>query len=102
MTGTREAYLDKAKQCICGKRQEEYGTPEDNFNVIGLYWSAYLGRKITARDVANMMCLFKLGRITSGKGTEDSYVDLIGYAACAGEIYNRSIAAFNMKTNKNE
>lgn len=88
MTGTRESYLDKAKQCICGKRQEDYGTPENNFAVIGQYWSTYLKREITARDVANMMTLFKIGRITSGKGTEDSYVDLIGYAACAGEIFS--------------
>lgn len=90
---TREGYLDKAKHCICGKRQEDYGSPEDNFAVIGKYWSVYLGREITPLDVATMMSLFKLGRLTSGKGTEDSYIDLIGYAACAGEIFSTKEAA---------
>lgn len=84
----REDYLDNAKHCICGERQEDYGTPEDNFVVIGKYWSTYLGREITALDVATMMSLFKIGRLTSGKGTEDSYIDLIGYAACAGELFS--------------
>lgn len=33
-----------------------------------------------------MMALLKVARIYTGTGTEDSFVDLAGYAACAGEI----------------
>ena len=37
-------------------------------------------------DVAMMMALLKIARIQSGTGTDDSFVDLAGYAACGGEI----------------
>ena len=33
-----------------------------------------------------MMALLKIARIKSGTATEDSYIDLAGYAACGGEI----------------
>lgn len=33
-----------------------------------------------------MMALLKVARIKSGGGTEDSFVDLAGYAACGGEL----------------
>lgn len=42
---------------------------------------------ITPMDVAIMMTLFKLGRITTaGESTPDSFVDCCGYAAIAGEM----------------
>lgn len=40
---------------------------------------------ITAKDVAAMMGLLKVARIATGSNP-DSFVDLAGYAACAGEI----------------
>lgn len=83
----RAAILDKAKETVTGKREQDYGSPEDNFDIIARYWSTYLRiTTLSSRDVANMMCLFKLARLTTGKGTTDSYIDLAGYAACAGEI----------------
>lgn len=90
----RSETLDKAKATCTGQREQDYGTPEDNFAVIADYWNTYLNGKkgptiITAVDVAHMMCLFKMGRITTGTGTEDSYIDLAGYAACAAEIATR-------------
>ena len=33
-----------------------------------------------------MMALLKIARIKTGKATEDSFVDLAGYAACGAEI----------------
>jgi hypothetical protein len=88
----RDEILDTAKACVCGEREQDYGTPERNFGVIAEYWNAYLSAVLSHRvticeaDVAVMMCLFKIGRITTGVGTLDSFVDLAGYAACAGEI----------------
>lgn len=85
----RSEMLDKAKETVCGHREQDYGTPEDNFGIIAEYWNTYLmyrDGRLTAVDVANMMCLFKIGRITTGTGTEDSYIDLAGYAACGAEI----------------
>lgn len=82
----REEVLKQAEICVCGKRQQDYGNPEDNFGLIADLWSAYSGQKYTSVDVAMMMALLKMARIKSGTGTDDSFVDLAGYAACAGEI----------------
>lgn len=83
---TRAEILDTEKSMVTGQREQDYGTPEDNFSAIARLWSAYAGYTYSAEDVAIMMCLFKIGRITTGSGTDDSYIDLAGYAACAGEI----------------
>lgn len=81
----RPEILDKAKACVCGQRQEDYGSPESNFKTIAELWTTYCGHKFDAVDVAMMMALMKIARIKSGR-TEDSFVDLAGYAACGGEI----------------
>ena len=84
----REEILEQAKICVCGHRQSDYGTPEDNFNRIGKLWSAYMDINFTAKDVAIMMTLLKVARIKAGNSI-DSAIDLAGYAACAGEIYTK-------------
>ena len=83
---TRESILDTAKQMVCGHREQDYGSPENNFARIASLWSVYLDAPITPVDVAMMMALLKIARIKSGTGTADSFVDLAGYAACGGEI----------------
>ena len=81
----RKEILNAAEKCVCGEREQDYGTPEDNFGLIALLWSVYTGHSLTSKDVAMMMCLLKIARIKSGKSM-DSFVDLAGYAACAGGI----------------
>lgn len=93
----RAEILAEAEKCVCGKHEQEYGTPEDNFTTIGLLWSVYLRAAypdlqkglpingINAKDVATMMALLKVARIATGSN-QDSFVDLAGYAACAGEV----------------
>ena len=83
---TRPEILQKAETCVCGHREQEYGSPENNFQTIADLWRAYKGVDFTAVDVAMMMALLKIARIQSGTATEDSFVDLAGYAACGGEI----------------
>lgn len=82
----RAETLDRAKQCVCSQRENEYGSPEDNFRSIADFWTAYKGVDFTPNDVAMMMALLKIARIKTGCATEDSYVDLAGYAACGAEI----------------
>lgn len=88
----RTDYLDRADEVINGERQNQYGEPEDNFGVIADFWSAYFGHKInvTRADVANLMALMKIARLSSGTAKRDSYVDAIGYMAIGGEISERS------------
>lgn len=82
----RKETLEAAMKCVCGERQDQYGTPENNFRQIADLWRAYLHIEITPTDVAMMMSLLKIARIKSGSATEDSFVDLAGYAACGAEI----------------
>lgn len=91
----RKEILESAMCCVCGDREQDYGTPERNFELIGELWTAYLKAKclspeadicINGGDIATMMCLFKIARIATGRGKADSFIDLAGYAACAGEL----------------
>lgn len=86
---TREEILETAKKCVCGDRDKQYGPPENSFRLIARLWNAYLEDRMSvmldAKDVAVMMCLFKIARMmTSVK--DDNWIDLAGYAACGGEI----------------
>ena len=80
--------LKAAAECVCGSREEDYGSPGDNFAVIAALWTAYTGTDITPKDVAMMMALLKIARAKAG-GKPDTYVDLAGYAACGAEISAR-------------
>jgi hypothetical protein len=87
----RKQVLLEAEKCVCQSRQEEYGDLEDNFSRIAEFWNIYIGdkSKLDSDDVAIMMCLLKIARIASGQTKADNYIDLAGYAACAGEIATR-------------
>lgn len=81
----RREILTDAEACVCTDRNLMYGEAEDNFGMISRFWSAYLGISVTEYDVINMMILFKTARLaTAEKPSRDSYVDIAGYAACAG------------------
>lgn len=93
---TRAAVLEKARACVCGEREEDYGSPEDSFGCIAELWEAYLRAaciapdsvvRVTPTDVAMMMALLKIARVGTSfvGGTADSFVDLAGYAACSAE-----------------
>lgn len=91
---TRADILHAAEKCVCGQRETDYGTPEDNFETIAELWETYLRRAcvdeaggvyIDANDVAMMMALLKIARIAAGGGKADNWIDLAGYAACGAE-----------------
>lgn len=90
---TRAEILHAAEKCVCGQREQDYGTPEDNFKTIAELWEAYLNKactkgvnvRVEAKDVAVMMALLKIARIAAGGGKADSWIDLAGYAACGAE-----------------
>lgn len=90
---TRADILHAAEKCVCGQREQDYGTPEDNFETIAGLWEAYLNKactrgvnvRVEAKDVAVMMALLKIARIAAGGGKADSWIDLAGYAACGAE-----------------
>lgn len=88
--------LEKARACVCGEREQDYGSPEDSFGCIAELWEAYLRAacvspdsvvRVTPTDVAMLMALLKIARVGTScvGGTADSFVDLAGYAACGAE-----------------
>lgn len=82
----RSKCLQEAEKIVCNDRENIYGSPGDNFEMIARLWKAYLDWPVTADDVANMMILLKVARIETGEFNVDNYVDIAGYAACACEI----------------
>ena len=89
---TRKRVLREAEKCVCGQREHEYGVPEDSFNIIADLWAVYLkgcGVSIDfleSHDVAIMMALLKIARLSTNPQHMDSWVDGCGYFACGGEI----------------
>lgn len=92
----RKEVLEEAIRCVCTDRNEQYGEPEDSFEVIAGLWGSYVKNACTlgygeicigGGDVAIMMALFKIGRmITSADQKRDTFVDAAGYIACAAQI----------------
>lgn len=68
----RSEILEAARRCVCGEREQDYGTPENNFETIGLLWGVYLRAAhpeyakvmpingITAKDAGTMLALLTL------------------------------------------
>ena len=94
---TRKEILGAAAKCVCGQREEDYGTPEDNFKLIAELWTPVIKSCVSEwtdvcvppEAVALMMALVKVARLIKSPGHLDSWVDLAGYAACGGEIAGR-------------
>ena len=70
-------------------RGERYGEAADNLGLTAALWSDAFGANIDAIDVCNLMMLFKMSRAISGP-TEDTYADIAGYAALAGELLSEA------------
>lgn len=82
----RAQVLDTAKQYVTRDRQADHGNPESTFGLIAEFWSSYIGIRIGPADVAMLLGLLKVARQRSNPYHDDNYVDLAGYAACAGEL----------------
>lgn len=94
--------LKAAAECVCGSREEDYGSPEDNFRTIASLWNSYLygaglmenptphvWKGLKPKDVAAMLALLKVARIAGNRPKPDNWIDLAGYAACGAEISSR-------------
>ena len=93
MSISKEEILAKANELISKDRNETHGDAFKNHAEIAEFWNIFLDNKlrpmasITAQDVAVMMILLKISRSTQGeKFNIDNFIDMVGYAAIAGEI----------------
>ncbi len=71
--------LDEAGAVVDGPRRASYGSPAENHGRTAAMWSAYLGVKITARQVCMLNILQKVSR-DAHSARHDNLVDLCGYA----------------------
>jgi hypothetical protein len=92
MAKNREHFLREAEELINGPRAEDYGPALLNHERIATIWNvllrAKLLNKITPTEVTAMMIGLKLARLAEDMHKDDSWVDIIGYAALGGEISN--------------
>lgn len=90
----RKQVLKQAIDIVCKDRENDYGSPENNFATIAKLWSAY-GTKFdvvfAAQDVAAMMMLMKIARLAANSDKLDTWVDIAGYAACGGSMCKEGI-----------
>jgi hypothetical protein len=83
----REELLETAEKIINGARQMDYGTARDNFTSTGRIWATILGiEEVTPEQVCLCMVALKLDRLGHSPDHQDSWIDIIGYAALGGEI----------------
>jgi hypothetical protein len=85
---TRDEILDTAKTLINGDRAKEYGDAYLNHARIAALWTTYIRSKtddLNPVDVAMMLVLMKVAR-TIETPKDDSFIDIAGYAALAGEM----------------
>jgi hypothetical protein len=82
-----DGILTEANLIVNGSRAKDYG--ENSLPRVAQYWSTYLGKDVTGRDVANLMILLKVAR--EGHAVKrDNHVDIAGYVALADQLEDAS------------
>lgn len=81
--------LEEAIHIVEG-RKETYGSPLDNLTQTAALWSAYFHQKFQAKDVAMMMLLVKVSRLSNSPDHRDSMVDMAGYTDCYAEVMGKN------------
>ena len=82
----RMEILASAEEKVNGERDSVYGPPLENHKRIAIIWGVILGTEISPAEVALCMLGVKVARLVQTPEHEDSYIDLVGYAAIAGEL----------------
>lgn len=90
----RNEFLDESKS-IMFDRGMGYGHPAINHQRIASLWTTFLEYPVKAEQVAICMALVKIARLVETPNHEDSYIDLAGYAAIAGELATMDWEDFN-------
>lgn len=96
MTGEENGnILHTAYSLINGDRQKDYGAPWDNFGLLAEFFTSYTKKRwgvdieFKRTDVVNFLTMLKLSRACVAEPTEDTYVDIAGYAGLGGDFAKR-------------
>ncbi|MBA3551188.1 hypothetical protein H0W32_03200 [Patescibacteria group bacterium] len=91
---TRGRILHIAEDLVNGARNVDYGDPNADFKRTAGLWEIYIQGiiekaggefKLSPHDVAVMMILLKVSRLSWSPDKEDHWVDIAGYAACGAD-----------------
>jgi hypothetical protein len=93
----RTDVLTEADSLVNGDRNDTYGDPIDDFATTAEMWTTYIRRifdrrqnyELKPHDVAAMMMLLKVSRLTWSPEKRDHWVDAIGYGACGWDCVER-------------
>lgn len=99
----REQVLRDAINLIVGDRNVDYGDPYDDFGLTADLWQSYLSRiserkdglVIEPHDVAVMMALLKVSRLSWTPNKKDHWVDIAGYIGCGWDCVTRDFPQEN-------
>ena len=97
---SRAKLLTDSASIIDGDRNTQYGDPIDDFSLTAKMWESYLRRIMVTRkteevyidphDVAVMMLLVKVSRLTQSPEKYDHWMDIAGYAGCGWECVEQT------------
>jgi hypothetical protein len=82
----RTECLETAERLVNHDRNSAYDEPSADFRKTAAAWSIYKGVEFDMHDVAAMMILLKLSRISHDPTNADSWIDVAGYAACGYDV----------------
>lgn len=68
------------------ERGKTHGDVRELFATVANLWTEYIGRGISAQEVACMMVLLKIARTLHGSNNPDDWLDAVGYCALGGEL----------------
>ena len=96
----RTDILQESITLINGDRNDSYGDPTHDFQTTATFWQTYLERTIKARgvfdikphDIAIMMDLLKIARISWTPEKRDHWADLGGYTGLGWDCVQRQDA----------
>ena len=86
----REQLLQDVSKIITGDRNREYGEPDQNigrtYEMLRAYLGTRSGLELEPEDVCAFAIILKLGRLSHDSSKRDTWMDIAGYAACAGDV----------------
>ena len=81
----REEILKEAERLVNGPRAKDYGDADVNHMRIARLWSVILEKEVTVEQVYLCLVQLKVSRLMENPYHTDSWIDVCGYAALAGE-----------------